>query len=364
MGFERFASEAGGLARSLDFGPLDLNPPLFSLGEAGEPVPLPERMPNQVAQPLSLITIADAQIAVSPETRRAYLLDRDGKPVAEAIDDSPNVRRRAERDLRAFAASGVEPQPQASPVALVSGQRGGYWHWWVDVISRVWLLEEYGRELASLPLAFAPRRRGYQADSVERLELGERCHDLRPGISRFPAVTFASGVAPAASRFPSSRLAEYARWLQVRIAGDEKRSMTGSGRRLFVSRGDVSSRRLANEEELQAVLEQHGFERVECARLPLASQITIFAEASLVIGPHGGGLTNLLFSPEGTGVLELFAAPAGQPVSNYRALSSHLGQPYARLLAAPIEVAGRSPHDLDMRIDPHLLGRALEALGA
>jgi capsular polysaccharide biosynthesis protein len=36
-------------------------------------------------------------------------------------------------------------------------------------------------------------------------------------------------------------------------------------------------------------------------------QIRLFSEAELIVAPHGGALTNLLFAEPGTAVVELFA---------------------------------------------------------
>ena len=76
-------------------------------------------------------------------------------------------------------------------------------------------------------------------------------------------------------------------------------------RRLFVSRADATKRRLANEDEVFARLERFGFERVMPGRLPAADQIALFSETQIVAGPHGAGLTNLVFMPESGAVIEI-----------------------------------------------------------
>ena len=43
------------------------------------------------------------------------------------------------------------------------------------------------------------------------------------------------------------------------------------------------------------------------ARIPVAEQIRMFAEAESIVGPHGAALTNLLFASPGASVIELFA---------------------------------------------------------
>ena len=69
-----------------------------------------------------------------------------------------------------------------------------------------------------------------------------------------------------------------------------------------------NTRRVVREDELWALLEARGFEKVEPGGLSPQEQIDVFAAAEMVVGPHGAALTNLLFAPEGVTVLELFTA--------------------------------------------------------
>jgi hypothetical protein len=103
-----------------------------------------------------------------------------------------------------------------------------------------------------------------------------------------------------------------------------------SGRRLYVSRGSAQHRRLLNEDEcVNALAERFGVERVATSELPLADVIALFRGASLVVGPHGAGLTNAAFSPAHCPVVEL--APDTFWDSIYAQLASVKGQRYGLL---------------------------------
>jgi len=67
--------------------------------------------------------------------------------------------------------------------------------------------------------------------------------------------------------------------------------------RLYVSRNAAPGvmRRLTNEAELVPELRARGFDIVNPAAWPLAEQVERFAAASVVVGPHGSALTNILF---------------------------------------------------------------------
>jgi capsular polysaccharide biosynthesis protein len=130
-----------------------------------------------------------------------------------------------------------------------------------------------------------------------------------------------------------------------------------------VSRRDAGWRHIVNEEEVERLLAEFGFETVSCGSMPVEAQMTLFNRADAVIGVHGGGLTNLIFSEPGTQVLEIFGTEAAQGVSNYRVVCSRLGMPYGRFLAGSVDTgAGREPHDLDLKVDCDHLRTALKAL--
>jgi capsular polysaccharide biosynthesis protein len=344
--------------------PLGLDPPALSLDERGEVQELPPQMPAQAAARLYAATVDDGVVATAPVHLRSYLLSGRGELVVDSVDDSPNVWRRAEDDWGALAELDAEPAARPGAVALLGGQRGGYWHWWIDILPRVWLLDSLGLSRGGdSPLAIPPAPAEFQRESLDLLGLTERLEPLGPGLTRFDSVTFTRGLTGGGSRYPSRKLGEYARWLRDRLV-PEPAPADARGRKLFLSRATAASRRIVNEAEIEPVLAGHGFEVVDPAGMSIAEQVALFSQASAVAGPHGAGLTNLLFSPPGTAVVEIFAAPAAQGVSNYRVLASHLGLPYSRLLAVPVPNEGRGPHYLDMRLDPQLLARALDRLSA
>ncbi|KAJ4460191.1 hypothetical protein PAPYR_3580 [Paratrimastix pyriformis] len=68
------------------------------------------------------------------------------------------------------------------------------------------------------------------------------------------------------------------------------------------------SREVANHAALMAAVraEFNGtrYETVEFEALPVAATVDLFHRAALVVGPHGAGLTNIMFCPAGTPVIE------------------------------------------------------------
>jgi capsular polysaccharide biosynthesis protein len=107
---------------------------------------------------------------------------------------------------------------------------------------------------------------------------------------------------------------------------------TKPSRNLYVTRADTKKRRIVNEAELQPILSARGFESVAPGRLPLREQARLFAEAHAIVGPHGAGLTNILFAPHTARVVEIF--PADKVKNTYFLLAKSLGQSYRGVIGS------------------------------
>ena len=73
---------------------------------------------------------------------------------------------------------------------------------------------------------------------------------------------------------------------------------------IFVTRAGAH-RALANEQDVAAFLGDRGFVVADPGRHTIRDQMAMFQRARLVVGAHGGGLTNIAFCPPGTAVLEI-----------------------------------------------------------
>lgn len=75
---------------------------------------------------------------------------------------------------------------------------------------------------------------------------------------------------------------------------------------VYISRRDAVSRPLINNAELEAGLVQSGFDIVATGELTLRAQISLFANAKIVVGQHGAGLINAIFCEPGSVLIEIF----------------------------------------------------------
>ncbi|MHB8285199.1 MAG: glycosyltransferase family 61 protein [Caulobacteraceae bacterium] len=76
-------------------------------------------------------------------------------------------------------------------------------------------------------------------------------------------------------------------------------------RRLYISRRSQHMRIMVDEAALEATLAARGFEIIRPERLSVVDQLTLFGEASVVVGASGAGLSNLLLCHAGAKIVEI-----------------------------------------------------------
>lgn len=234
-----------------------------------------------------------------------------------------------------------------------------YHHWLVECLPRLRCALETP-ELAGCPVIVPADLAPFQRASLDLLGIAEeRRLPFDEGDWQLETLVF-----PSIGNFSPPEL----RWVRERLVGGLMggRSVTPgapaprTGRstpapaRLYVSRADATTRRLLNEAEIVAALEPLGFEALTLTGMPLAEQIRRFARAEAIIGPHGSGLTNLLFAPRQAAVVELM--PADQVNHCFWLLANGLGQRYA-FLSGPAASPAR-----DFSVDPERLRAVVGAV--
>lgn len=116
------------------------------------------------------------------------------------------------------------------------------------------------------------------------------------------------------------------RWLRDKLLAYFGIQPTRGTRRLYISRRSGSSRRVINEDEVLVCLERFGFETILPETMSLGEQVQVFAQAEIVVGSHGAGLTNLLFAPSGTLLVDIMTPSFVDPF--HWLLCDALGHPY------------------------------------
>lgn len=238
----------------------------------------------------------------SPEAFRAVV------PAARLVDLGAPLVLTGDRRLVAESAYEHLRSPSiAHPGLYRARQLGGrymtllnqwsenHFHWFADTLPRASLL----------PLEAEPETpiivpTGLSASQLESLAMigipRERLLPLPHRHLQVDELVFPSFVGQPGFPPPWA-----VRWLRDRLAPPPNRP---GQRRLWVSRAAATRGRVANEQAVLSVLSDYGFEAVQPEKHDLAEQLRMFADARVIVAPHGSGVTNILASRDAT-VIEL-----------------------------------------------------------
>src|SRR5262249_50113665 len=143
-------------------------------------------------------------------------------------------------------------------------------------------------------------------------------------VAWYPLVRDLQGLRSALvdSTEPSGRTVIYASRRDVASSQGGTRAGSGGGGRSVI-----------NEDEILALLqERYGSKLVVSVggKLDVPSTVRLFANARIVVGPHGGAFVHTLFCPAGAHLVEFL--PALQPTQYFYRTSACLEQSYWPLL--------------------------------
>jgi hypothetical protein len=233
-------------------------------------------------------------------------------------------------------------------VVLGAMTNASYGHWLLESVARLLLFRplDDGTRMFLTPPLTAWQRSILEAAGVAP----ERVLEIEPGgLVRFAEVVAVSRAIRSMVSFVPRAVGALA---DLAPAG-------GGGRRLYLSRGRMAKRGIANEAEVSALLAGHGFEEIHPQSVPFADQLRLFSGAQALAGPHGSGLVNAIFCPPDARVIEL--QPEGfdfAPATMYRQLTTVRNQPFGQLVcAADVSVPFS---ERDMYADLDALERLLE----
>lgn len=206
-----------------------------------------------------------------------------------------------------------------------------YFHFLMDVLPRLELLSQ-AQGIARPDHWYVPQSSRFQRELMELLGIDRRRiidAALHPHI-RAECLVVAS--VPSMLDQKPPWVIRYLRSQLLDAVGAT--SDRAPSRRLYVSRGpSANNRRVRNEAALLEFLRPRGFEVIDPGTMSVAAQIRTFADAAVVIAPHGAGLTNLVFASPGSRVIELF--PSGTALPDYWRIAAAVpGLDYRYLSAA------------------------------
>ncbi|MEH7084168.1 glycosyltransferase family 61 protein [Neobacillus drentensis] len=107
-------------------------------------------------------------------------------------------------------------------------------------------------------------------------------------------------------------------------------------KKIYITRNGAgtSNRKILNEDVIFNYLKNDGFERYELEKISIADKAKLFAQADFVIAPTGAGLTNLVFCNPGTKVIEIFPSNFLNP--HYYLISQLYNLDYHHIIETPV----------------------------
>ncbi len=221
-----------------------------------------------------------------------------------------------------------------------------YCHWLSDWLPRVSIL---GKDLAGVYILTSPIDADYQIETLVACGVRrERIIPMRPwdAVSA-PELIVQEHLSDVIH--PAFRVANWATsFLRHKLLPTAGRSTALAADRLYVSRADAPGRRIVNEPALITLLTRYDYQAVTLSERPVADQIRLFSQASVVVALHGAGLTNFIFSREDATLVEIFAPTYG--TLSFWALANWMGRTYSVYVADRVQPGARTQLD-DVEID-------------
>ncbi len=220
------------------------------------------------------------------------------------------------------------------PVALgkrvcLLGARGGgnYFHWMTDILPKLGICVEAGIDLSSIDHFVLPiRRSSFQLKSLAHLGIApERIYFTNEYSSWISTDELL--VPYLRNALGTTMQVSVPQYLQQSFLEKTDKDLS-IRRKLFVSRDSATSegRSIHNLEVVERFFMDQGYEIFYPERHSITEQAGAFSAASVVVGIHGAGMTNIVFCKKDTTIVEFYGehiAPCYWAISRLLGLNYH-----------------------------------------
>jgi capsular polysaccharide biosynthesis protein len=218
-----------------------------------------------------------------------------------------------------------------------------FYHWFHDVLPRLEAAWPYLPMGIKFLINENPTR--WQLDTLRAYGISERDLEIQPANARTEVERLWFATPAGQTGFGSRDLLKK---VSARLRNHFETKTHKNRRGIFVSRAKSRCRRFTNEPDVLAYLKEHNFEKIFCEDLSISQQIEVFWNASKVLAPHGGGLTNIMFCNTGCVVGEL-QFPQKLYTNHYWMLAQQFDLFYSRLEARKVDLAS-GEYDLEANL--------------
>jgi len=302
--------------------------------------PFVAEVPNvTVAGPYASAFVDDGKVLLDPHNSVTPGAGwRTGGAIKTAISDAPLSVGTAL--LRGRVA---EPKRTIPVAALVYPHWSNYYHWTLEELLKLRGVKQYEQVTGSdVPLIIPPESEPYVTESLSLLGYDEddyiRWEGKSLAVDRLVVPSFPD---------PTPRAIE---WLRTEMTSGLDLSDETGPDWIYISRQNANTRRVGNYEEVKTVLKEYDIQTVECEALCLEEEIRLFNSVDGIIGPHGAGMTAMIWGSD-IHVVEMFNNVVKAP---YYVLAHVLGHDYSAFSADPVGGLPKK-RERDVRIDTNEL---------
>lgn len=188
--------------------------------------------------------------------------------------------------------------------AITPEAKGNYYHWMIDLLPRLMLLKDHLEDFFDKTILLHTSSPAYELQTLQ-LCLGIDPKKLsRIGTFQLVEVDellLTDLVHDGQGKFPQWKVDIF-----KRIRSEVLNKVTPSHySKVYLLRGNTKKRQLIGEQNLTSILEKEGFHIFDPSKFSFLEQINVFANARIILAPHGAALTNIVFCQKGAFILEI-----------------------------------------------------------
>lgn len=247
------------------------------------------------------------------------------KPTRQILKD---IENRPKKLAKCLLDLNPETEENIERAAVINSSYTNYFHWVLEHLLKLRGLEKYEKETGkNVKLIIPSDTPSYIKESLNLLAPEKEKIEASEGVIHVEKL-----ILPSAPELTPKNL----NWLKNKgLKNAEEPPIKPS--KIYISRQSSQVRKVDNFNEIEKTLKKYSIKTIEMEKYSFQEQIGMIKNSNLLIGPHGAGLTNMIWGSE-LKIIELFNIH--KPL-HYKVLSKVLGHNYTKLSGKTI---GDSKH--------------------
>ena len=261
----------------------------------------------------------------------------------------------------------IKKNIKGTVLSLLIGGSGNYnyWHWLLDIIPRLKIIEKYDNKIDYFLLPNLETRFQFETLELLKIPLNKTISSKKYNHIYADKLVITSHPYNLTNN-PWIDHLHIPNWIYIFLK--EKfipyvKSNKQFSKKFYIDRSDTNSsnkysRFIINEDEVKETLSKQGYAIIKLANLPFIEQVELFYTAKSIVGLHGAGFANLIFCKKFTQVLELKSETAGNIIKNLAKTNDLI---YKEITCKP-ESINFSNQSGDIKINIDLLNKMLKSI--